>query len=56
MTVKGLVDALAAGDSSEIEANFNQAMSEKISAALDSYRVDVAQRMFNVPEEVTTEE
>lgn len=55
MSTRELVDALIAGDSIAIETNFNNAMSEKISAALDDYRVQVAQKMFGV-EEVTTEE
>ena len=54
MSTRELVDALIAGDSIAIETNFNSAMSEKISAALDDYRVRVAQNMFGVQE--TTEE
>ena len=55
MSTRELVDALIAGDSIAIEDTFNNAMSEKISAALDDYRIQVAQKMFGV-EEVTTEE
>lgn len=54
MSTRELVDALIAGDSIAIETNFNDAMSEKISVALDDYRIAVAQRMFGVQE--TTEE
>lgn len=52
MSTRELVDALIAGDSIAIEDTFNNAMSEKISAALDDYRIQVAQKMFGV-EEVT---
>lgn len=52
MSTRELVDALIAGDSIAIEDTFNNAMSEKISAALDDYRIHVAQKMFGV-EEVT---
>jgi len=45
-----LVDALVAGDSIAIEDTFNAAMSQKVSAALDDYRVKVAQSMFNAQE------
>lgn len=46
-----LVDALIAGDSIAIEDSFNTAMSQKISKALDDYRVQVAQKMFVKQEE-----
>lgn len=45
-----LVDALVAGDSIAIEDTFNAAMSQKVSTALDDYRVKVAQSMFNAQE------
>jgi hypothetical protein len=45
-----LVDALVAGDSIAIENTFNAAISQKVSSALDDYRVKVAQSMFNVQE------
>lgn len=45
-----LVDALIAGDSIAIEDTFNAAMSQKVSVALDDYRVKVAQNMFNAQE------
>lgn len=56
MSTRELVDALIAGDSIAIENTFNTAMSEKISAALDDYRVKVAQNMFGVQEQEVTEE
>ena len=43
-----LVDALVSGDSIAIENAFGDAMSQKVSQALDNYRVAVAQRMFGV--------
>lgn len=49
-----LVDALIAGDSVAIENTFNTAMSDKISQALDSYRVQLAQSMFNQQEDEDT--
>jgi hypothetical protein len=50
MNTRELVDALIAGDSIAIENTFNSAMSQKVSSALDDYRVEVAQNMFNEPE------
>jgi hypothetical protein len=54
MSTRELVDALIAGDSIAIENTFNDAMSEKISVALDDYRIEVAQKMFGV-EQTTAE-
>jgi hypothetical protein len=51
MSTRELVDALISGDSIAIENTFNAAMSDKVSAALDSYRVQVATKMFVKPEE-----
>jgi hypothetical protein len=51
MSTRDLVDALISGDSIAIENTFNAAMSDKVSAALDSYRVQVATKMFVKPEE-----
>lgn len=56
MSTRELVDALIAGDSIAIEDTFNSAMSEKISAALDDYRIKVAQNMFGVQEQEETVE
>lgn len=47
MSTRELVDALSSKDSIAIEDTFNNAMSQKISSALDSYRETVAQNMFN---------
>jgi hypothetical protein len=51
MSTRDLVNALVAGDSIAIENTFNTAMSEKISAALDDYRVKIAQNMFAAEEQ-----
>lgn len=48
---RDLVDALISGDSLAIENSFNSVMSDKVSTALDSYRVGVAQNMFNQTED-----
>lgn len=50
MSTRELVDALVSGDSVSIEGNFNDAMAEKISSALDSYRVQIAQNIFSKTE------
>ena len=44
--VEQLVDALIEGDSQKIQESFHQAISERISQALEDYRVQVAQGMF----------
>jgi hypothetical protein len=49
-TTRELIDALISGDSIAIENTFNSVMSDKVSSALDTYRVDIAQKMF-VPKE-----
>lgn len=56
MSTRELVDALASGDSIAIENTFNSVMSQKVSSALDSYRVQVAQNMFVPPQEVQPED
>lgn len=50
-STRELVDALIAGDSIAIENSFNAAMSDKISHALDDYKIKVAQSMFNQQED-----
>ena len=56
MSTRELVDALIAGDSIGIENAFNDVMSDKVSTALDDYRVEIAQRMFNAESEQSAEE
>lgn len=46
MSTRELVDALALGDSIAIDNSFNNVISQKISSALDNYRVQVAQNLF----------
>lgn len=46
MNTRELVDALASGDSIAIDDSFNNVMSQKLSSALDNYRVQVAQNIF----------
>lgn len=58
-TVKDLITAIAAGNAIETEGAFNAAMAEKLSVALDTKRIQVAQGMFKTPEptaEVSAEE
>ena len=54
MSTRGLVDALLSGDSIAIESEFNSVMSSKVSDALDDYRIQVAQNMFNVIQDEET--
>ena len=51
MSTRELVDALISGDSIAIEDTFNNVMSNKVSQALDSYRIQVAQDMFGAKEQ-----
>lgn len=46
MSARELVDALVSGDSIAIDNSFNNVISQKISSALDNYRVQVAQNLF----------
>lgn len=54
--VRELVDALIAGDSMAIDNSFNTVMADKVSSALDDYRVEVARNMFNPTTETDVEE
>lgn len=47
MSTRDLVDALISGDSIEIEHAFDATMAERMSSSLDTYRVQLAQSMFN---------
>lgn len=49
--VRELVDALIAGDSVAIDNSFNTVMADKVSSALDDYRIQVAKTMFATPTE-----
>jgi hypothetical protein len=50
-----LINAFISGDSIAIENTFNSVMSDKVSQALDAYRVEVAQRMFDQGQEETAD-
>lgn len=47
--VKDLINAIASGDSVEIDAAFNSEMATRISEKLDTMRISVAQNMFRAP-------
>jgi hypothetical protein len=55
-SVKDLINAISEGDASTIDAAFNSAMAEKISARMEDMRVQVAQNMFKSPVAEETEE
>jgi hypothetical protein len=44
--IENLINAIAGGDTIEIENNFNTVMAHKIADKLESMRADVAQGMF----------
>lgn len=49
--VMNLIDAIDSGSSVEIQSTFNELMANKISAAIDAFRTNVAQQLFNTPGE-----
>ena len=51
-TTKDLINAISSGDAVSIEAAFNTAMAEKVSAKLDDMRIDVAKNMFAAQQQV----
>lgn len=55
-TTKDLIDAIATGDATGVEAAFNVAMAEKIAVQLDTKRQEIAQNMFATATETSTEE
>lgn len=46
-TIKDLIDAIADGNTLDIESNFNSVVSQKIADRLEDMRQDVASRMFS---------
>ena len=54
-SVEKLVDALIDGDTVGIQSAFSSALGEKISDALDDYRVHVAQNMFKTESAIEEE-
>lgn len=55
MSTRDLIDAIADGESTKIEASFNDIMVAKVSEKLDAMRDDMAQNMFKAPGEEETE-
>jgi hypothetical protein len=55
MNTRELVDALIAGDSIAIENAFSNTMSHKVSSALDDYKIQVAEKIFNTEIEDPTD-
>lgn len=55
MSTRDLVDALISGDSIEIENAFDATMAERMSTALDTYKIEIAQSMFNAVADETSE-
>jgi hypothetical protein len=52
MSTRDLIDAIETGESSKIEASFNNIMVAKVSERLDAMRNDMSQNMFRAPEAV----
>ena len=48
-TVQNLVDAIKSGDAIATETAFSNAMAERLSAKIDTMRMDISQSMFNQP-------
>lgn len=55
MATKQLIDAIIAGDATEIEASFNNVMSVKISERLSEMKEQVAKNMFKSVDEQINE-
>jgi hypothetical protein len=55
MSTRELVDALVLGDSIAIDNSFNDVISQKISSALDSYKIQVAQSLYPAVQEQDTD-
>jgi hypothetical protein len=56
MSTRNLIDAIEAGEASNIEASFNDIMANKVSERIDSMRDVMAQNMFTDPEMESEEE
>ena len=56
MSTLDLITAIINKDAVATETAFNDAMAEKVSARIDDMRTNIAQSMFNQPEEVVEEE
>jgi hypothetical protein len=55
-TVQQLVDAIKSGDAIATENAFADAMAAKLSSRIDDMRINVAQSMFNLPEQQGSQE
>lgn len=55
-TVQRLVDAIRTGDAIATENAFADAMAAKLSSRIDDMRINVAQSMFNLPEQQGSQE
>lgn len=53
--VRELVDAIASGDTIDIQSKFNDEMSSRLSTVLDVYKTELAKNMFNPQREVEDE-
>ena len=53
--ISNLINAIEVGDAVATEQSFSAAMAEKISAKLDTMRVELAQNMFKSEAEVSSE-
>jgi hypothetical protein len=53
--VQDLINAIDSGDSTTIDAAFENEMASRISTKLDDMKVDIAQNMFKSQQEVTDE-
>ena len=52
MSTRDLIDAIETGETTKIEASFNDIMVAKVSERLDAMRNDMSQNMFRAPEAV----
>ena len=51
MSTRDLINAIADGEATQVEASFNDIMAAKVSEKLDAMRTDMAQTMFQTPGE-----
>ena len=56
MSTRDLINAIEAGEATEIDNAFNSIMASKVSEKLDAMRTDMAQNMFVSQQEVADEE
>ena len=55
MTTRDLINAIVAGDATQMETSFNSIMASKVSEKLDDMRADLAQSYFASNEEADEE-